>query len=60
MAKEPKWPKVPETKYESAAGPIPPDNFDDDLPFGEADTSPGSLADETYKKIKAAQDKAKK
>ena len=57
MAKDP---KVPKTNYESAAGPIPPEHFDDDLPFGEADTSPGSLADDTAKRIREVLDKAKK
>lgn len=54
MANEPKWPKVPKTEYESALGPIPPEHFDDDLPFrDDTDKSQGSLYDHISQRIKA-------
>jgi hypothetical protein len=59
MAKDPKRPTVPKTKYESAAGPIPPEHFDDDLPFGgEPDKSPGSLYDHLAQRDKPKPDRS--
>jgi hypothetical protein len=39
--------KVPKTEYSSKHGPIPPDHFDNDLPFEpeKIDKSPGSPYD---------------
>lgn len=43
---DPKKPKPPDAKYESAVGPIPPEHFDNDLPYtNNPDKSPGSLYD---------------
>ena len=58
MAKEPKFPAGPKVDYESATGPIPPENFDNDQRCrddSEVDTSPGSAYD-----ILAQRDKASK
>ena len=61
MADDPKKPTVPKTEYESALGPIPPDHFDDDLPFNpDIDKSPGSLFDTTDKRIREILDNKKK
>ena len=49
----------PKADYRSKVGPIPPDNWDNDLPYNpDTDTSPGSLADFASKLIKG--DKAGK
>ena len=50
MATDPKKPAVP--KYDSKLGPIPPDHFDNDIPFDpNVDKSPGSLYDRANKQI---------
>jgi hypothetical protein len=50
---EPKKPKtVPEADYPSALGPVPPEHFDDDLPYRpNPDKSPGSTYDRLSKRI---------
>jgi hypothetical protein len=51
----------PKTDYHSKLGPIPPDHFDNDLPFNPVDKSPGSLYDRTKKRIdEALKDTGKK
>ena len=48
------------TEYHDKLGPIPPDHFDNDLPFRpNVDTSSGSLCDHASKLIEAAKAKAK-
>jgi hypothetical protein len=43
----------PKPEYRSKVGPIPPDNWDNDLPYNpDTDTSPGSIADFANKLIK--------
>jgi hypothetical protein len=53
----------PKPEYRSKVGPIPPDNWDNDLPYNpDTDTSPGSLSDFASKLIKGEKkdDKDKK
>ena len=50
---DPKKPQPPEAKYESALGPIPPEHFDNDLPYMKnPDKSPGSLYDHLVQRDK--------
>lgn len=41
-------------------GPIPPDNFDNDLPYGKVDTKPGSAYDRAKKRLAEREAKEKK
>jgi hypothetical protein len=46
--------KPPETNYRSKDGPIPPEHFDNDLPFEpeKIDKTPGSSQDQHSQRIK--------
>jgi hypothetical protein len=53
----------PKTDYRSKLGPIPPEHFDNDLPFkpdSEIDKSPGSLYDITRKRIEETKKRTQK
>lgn len=51
----------PKADYHSKLGPIPPDNWDNDLPYNpDTDTTPGSLADYASNLIKGKKDEKDK